>query len=62
MAPCRRPIQKNGSETEERFRETCLVDAFRSLGVKVSYSGHGPFWALADGAKMLEPLGQFSCH
>lgn len=37
---------------------TCLVDAFRRLGIKVPYCGDGPFWALEDGRSMLEPFGK----
>lgn len=43
------------------------MDSFRSVGVKVPYSSDGPFWALADGRKMLVPFGShgrnlaFSC-
>lgn len=33
------------------------MDSFRSVGVKVPYSSDGPFWALADGRKMLLPFG-----
>lgn len=42
---------------DERFTETCLVDAFRSLGVKVPYTKSGPFWAVGDGVDMLSPFG-----
>eukprot|EP00435_Cladocopium_sp_Y103_P062959 s337_g24.t1 len=34
------------------YKETCLVDSFRSLGIKVPYTQDGPFWAIADGAEM----------
>ena len=32
------------------------MDAFRSIGLKVPYTGDGPFWAVEDGQKMLTPL------
>ena len=50
------------ASAEMPFKETCLVDAFRSIGIKVPYTGPGPFWAVSDGAKMLEPLGQLGRH
>ena len=34
------------------------MDSFRSVGIKVPYSGNGPFWALKDGRKMLAPFGR----
>lgn len=40
-----------------RYVEACLVDSFRSVGVKVPYSSDGPFFALADGRNMLLPFG-----
>ena len=43
-------------EEPMKFQNVCLIDALRSLGVKVPYIGHGPFWALADGNKMLHPF------
>ena len=39
-----------------KFSHVCLVDAMRSLGVKVPYLKNGPFWALADGNPLLEPF------
>ena len=50
------------ASVEMPFKDTCLVDAFRSIGIKVPYTGPGPFWAVSDGAKMLEPLGQLGGH
>ena len=39
-----------------KFTDVCLVDAIRSLGVKVPYLKDGPLWALADGNELLEPF------
>lgn len=44
-------------QLRHRYEEVCLVDSFRALGVKVPYNKSGPFWAVRDGQKMLEPLG-----
>ena len=38
-----------------RFENCCLIDAIRSLGVKVPYTGPGPYFALADGNRLLAP-------
>lgn len=39
------------------FRDVCLIDSLRSLGVPVEYEGSGPFRALGDGNPMLRPFG-----
>ncbi|CAE7249021.1 unnamed protein product [Symbiodinium sp. CCMP2592] len=39
-----------------RYEDTCLPDSFRAMGLKVAFSGHGPFFALRDGNRMLAPL------
>jgi hypothetical protein len=41
-----------------RFQHTCLVDALRHLGYAVPYDGDGPFYAMADGNRMLAAFGQ----
>ena len=41
---------------DDRFVDTCLVDALRAHRYKVPYTGNGPFWAVADGSEMLKPL------
>ena len=46
-----------GQKLKPRFQNVCLIDTLRLLGAKVQYTSDGPFWALADGNKMLEPLG-----
>ena len=53
MATCGGPEEKG----ERHFRDTCLVDAFRSVGIKVPYTRDGPLWATADGMKLLAPFG-----
>ena len=40
-----------------RLKHSCLVRAFRALGIKVSYVCDGPHWVLADGVEMLRPYG-----
>ena len=42
----------------EKYTDTCLVDAIRSLGVKIPYEGNGPFKALTDGNKQLARFHQ----
>ena len=39
-----------------RYADVCLVDALRAHGVKLPYQRSGPFWAMADGNKMLLPF------
>ena len=41
------------------FRDVCLVDSIRALGIKVPYVSDGPFWAIADGNDMLRPHRTF---
>lgn len=51
-------VKSNGmKQSEGVFQDTCLIDAFRSVGVRTPYLKDGPFWALADGAAMLAPFG-----
>ena len=45
------------SRSVDRKKNVCLIDALRSLGVPVQYASNGPFWALGDGNRMLEPFG-----
>ena len=40
-----------------RRRDTCLTDAFRSLGLKVPYDADGPFYAIQDGRRILSSIG-----
>lgn len=40
-----------------RNMNVCLVDALRSLGVRIPYVCDGPFWALRDGNRMLSGFG-----
>ena len=47
--------------TDHRKKDVCLVDALRSLGVRVPYVRDGPFWAQADGNAMLREFGSFAC-
>ena len=54
ICPCRRASL---SGPRGHFEEVCLIDAMRALGVKVSYPGDGPFWALKDGNHFLAPHG-----
>lgn len=39
------------------MRDVCLVDAFRSMGLKVEYESDGPFYAVADGRRILSSIG-----
>ena len=41
----------------KRYRQVCLVSAFRSVGVEVPYTCDGPFWVKHDGNEMLAPYG-----
>ena len=34
-----------GTSWRGRMRDVCLVDAFRSMGLKVAYQSNGPFYA-----------------
>jgi hypothetical protein len=43
--------------SSQTFRDTCLVDALRNLGIPVVPSRDGPFWAVKDGNEMVEPFG-----
>ena len=52
---------KNELRVQQHFHDTCLVDSFRALGVRVPYERHGPFWALAEGNEMLKPFGKCLC-
>lgn len=47
---------------QERFKSVCLVDALRAFRYKVPYLGHGPFWAIKDGSKFLEPFKLLFCN
>ena len=37
----------------QKYRDTCLIDAFRAPRFKVKYQGQGPFFAVRDGSTML---------
>ena len=50
-------LATTASTASPKFKDVCLVDAFRALGIKVPYKQDGPFWAIQDGAAMLEPFG-----
>ena len=41
----------------DKYTNTCLIDAFRALGIKVPYERQGPHWILADGLEILQPHG-----
>ena len=41
----------------KRYKQVCLVNAFRGVGLEVPYTCDGPFWAKHDGNKMLAPYG-----
>ena len=43
------------SRCDDCFKDVCLVDALRAHGFKVPYTGDGPFWAIADGNRFLQP-------
>ena len=36
----------------DRYKNTCLVDCLRAMGLKVAYESDGPFWVLGDGKRM----------
>ena len=40
-----------------RCKHSCLVRAFRALGINVPYVRDGPHWVLAEGLEMLRPHG-----
>lgn len=40
-----------------RRKHSCLVRAFRALGINVPYVRDGPHWVLAEGLEMLRPHG-----
>ena len=40
-----------------RRKHSCLVRAFRVLGINVPYVRDGPHWVLAEGLEMLRPHG-----
>ena len=42
-------------------KEVCLVDALRSLGFNVPYVEDGPFRALTDGNRFLQPFQTLDC-
>lgn len=50
----RRRCLSSSQAGEDRKRNVCLIDALRSLGVRVPYVIDGPFWALRDGNVMLQ--------
>lgn len=39
----------------QRYKQICLVNAFRDVGLEVPYTGDGPFWAKYYGNRMLAP-------
>ena len=45
------------AKKRSRFVETCLQDAYQLLGIRVQYTGDGPFRVLRDGNKLLRPFG-----
>ena len=46
----------------DRYANSCLLKAFRNLGVNCRYSKGGPLWALEDGNEILRPHGQRLRH
>lgn len=50
-------LMPRSKQDNDRKKEVCLIDAFRSLGIKQTYHCDGPFWALGDGKPMLQPHG-----
>ena len=48
---------KHGNLRDDRFQDTCYVDAFRSLAFKIPYTALEPFWVVTDGENMLAPFG-----
>ena len=49
--------QRRDMDHEKEKDKCCLVDSFRSLGIKVTNNQNGPFWVLADGLEMLRLHG-----
>ena len=47
---------------KQLFKECCLVDSFRAMGLKVPYSGNGPFFVLEGGRAMIASLGHLGTH
>ena len=45
----RAPLPRVRSDAYKHYNRVCRVDSLRNLGVKVTYTKNGPFWALADG-------------
>ena len=41
----------------KRYRQVCLVNAFRGVGLEVPYTCDGPFWVKHNGNEMLAPFG-----
>lgn len=48
---------RGGSLSGQPFRNVCLINALRGLGYKAAFEKDGPLWALADGSRLLAPLG-----
>ena len=53
---------KQGTCGGGRYKNTCLVDCLRAMGLKVAYESDGPFWVLGDGKRMVAPLGHLFCN
>ena len=41
----------------KRYKQACLVTAFRGVGLEVPYTCDGPFWVKHAGDEMLAPYG-----
>jgi len=54
----RRLDPRGGAGEGVEFSDVCLVTALRNLGVLVPYVTNGPFRALRDGNRFLEPFGK----
>ena len=49
---------RNVSNCILRFKNVCLIDSLRALGMKaLPYLSDGPLWAHGDGDRMLQPYG-----
>ena len=41
----------------QRYKQVCLVSAFRGLGLEIPYTRDGPFWVMQDGNELLAACG-----
>ncbi|CAE7800313.1 unnamed protein product [Symbiodinium sp. CCMP2592] len=50
--------QKAHARKREKYLDVCLIDALRGHGHKCEYAADGPFWAMRDGNRFVNPLGK----